>query len=294
MGPSWCTTGFPVPDFPGNLRDFGDEQVGFYQGGMSQHAELDPIAGICLSLKKRDPDFLTSMGQTQNHLGGQICSQIFPFGSFLGDLQIPAVLGLGFTFPWDQPGIPSRIFPFFKWNIQNPTMEKLSFWWIFPQISQFFQQQMMMNIWMIPFFPTKFPSEEPRENPHFLGLLKIYIQGIFTQIKFSPFHFSAAFPFIFFPFLSIVFYFQSNQKPWNQRNPANLGIQWIWGLNYLGFLARWRFLVNSLLVQLFKIWIFLFFFFFAGISQCLWSAPGWSMGTWGSSPWPGWKTLGHR
>lgn len=168
----------------------------------------------------------------------------------------------------------------------------------FPQISQFLVSSSRWwrtsGLSFFFFFP-KFPSEELREKkPDFLGLLKIYIQVFFTQIKSatSYFHFSAAFPFIFFSFSSscVLFLIQPKApKPKEFRefgDSGNLGIQ-LFGI--------WVFWGNSLLIQLFKSLDFpVCFFFFSGISQCLWSAPGWSMGTWGSSPWPGWRTLGQR
>lgn len=101
------------------------------------------------------------------------------------------------------------------------------------------QQQMMKNIWIIFFFFffPKFPSEELREKkPDFLGLLKIYIQVFFTQIKSatSYFHFSAAFPFIFF-----FFFFQLCFISNSTKSPKTKGIQRIWGFREFGDSAIW-------------------------------------------------------
>lgn len=119
------------------------------------------------------------------------------------------------------------------------------------------------------FFPPDSQVKKwEKKNPTFFRIFKDLYSGIFSLklnqkinlLKSSHFHFSAAFPFIFSPLLSVVFYFQSNQKPWNQRNLANFRIQRIWGFNKIGIWAQWCFLVNSLLIQLFKNWDFPLFF----------------------------------
>lgn len=82
-----------------------DEQVDFI--GMSRHSRLDPDVEILLSLK-RGILIPSSLWDNLEATGEAKFASKFPWSSVLGDLQIPAGLRLGFTFPWEWPGIPSR------------------------------------------------------------------------------------------------------------------------------------------------------------------------------------------
>lgn len=75
--------------------------------GMSRHSRLDPDAEILLSLK-RGILIPSSLWDKLEATGEAKFASKFPWSSVLGDLQIPAGLRLGFTFPWEWPGIPSR------------------------------------------------------------------------------------------------------------------------------------------------------------------------------------------